>query len=755
MSSSSLTSHACSTSSNLSAALRQNIVFSAEVAHALANQLPIVALESTIISHGMPYPQNYQTALAVEQEARQLGVTPATIAILKGKIHVGLDSNSLEELARMGHKCHKCSRRDLSHILATHAYGATTVAGTMYIASLVGIKLFVTGGIGGVHRGVEETMDISADLTELGRTPVTVVCAGVKSILDIGKTLEYLETQGVSVVAFGTKEFPAFFTAHSGFEAPLSLNTTQEVAKLISAQHLLQLQSGIVVAVPIPESDAAAAKPTEVATQQALKEAKEQNVQGREITPFLLQRINELTQGASLKSNIALIKNNVRVGSRIALDLAHIQHGTHQHAHHSITSPGMITPPTEASKQNTNTSANSTNNNSTQDLFESPVVVGGTNLDVLGRPTPGSKFLLGTSNPGTLTRCWGGVGRNVAECMARLQTRPYMITAIGSDEQGEAMLQHSASIGLRTDYVLTSDQFNTSTYMAILDEKGDLFTTIADMAVCDTITPDKIPASWIKNAPLVVLDGNVSQAVIEHVSQLAAEQSIPVVFEPTSIEKSVRCMSALLKGHVHFITPSAEETLAMAEALGFNQVKIGKNKDAYEHNHDPKLVRAQCEFILSKIHDSYLKAKSTSAQAGAVYRPVHIISKRGAYGVMIASWFPNNGNKFSIVDIPAGKLDFIVNTSGAGDTLVGAMNWSLLTQAATKCHQQGKSKQHVKSFIGYTVEEVVTAVGYGMRAAEMTLQSDKSVNPEIVPEVLLKKQQDYLNKQKQQIASKL
>jgi len=296
--------------------------FGREVKEALANKLPIVALESTIITHGMPWPQNYHTAVEVENVVRKSGAVPATIAILNGEIHVGLDDANLQQLAKVGLKCKKVSRRDLASVIASKENGGTTVAATMWIAHKAGIDVFVTGGIGGVHRGGELTMDVSADLTELGRTNVCVVCAGVKSILDIPKTLEYLETQGVNVVSFNQDQFPAFFVPDSGTKSPRRLNTAEECAACLHASKQLNLDSGMVVAVPVPAHEAAKYEEIEMATDKALKETVEKKVVGRDITPYLLLRIAELTHGKSLKANIALIKNNAKVGSGIAVELS-------------------------------------------------------------------------------------------------------------------------------------------------------------------------------------------------------------------------------------------------------------------------------------------------------------------------------------------------------------------------------------------------------------------------------------------------
>ncbi|KAL1832122.1 hypothetical protein ACET3Z_001773 [Daucus carota] len=301
------------------------VKISPAVSQALSQGKAVVALESTIISHGMPYPQNLKTAKEVEAIVRENGAEPATIAILDGMPCVGLTSEELERLATLGTKCQKTARRDIAHVVATKGNGATTVSATMIFASMVGIPVFVTGGIGGVHRYGENTMDISSDLTELGRTPVAVISAGVKSILDIPRTLEYLETQGVCVTAYKTDEFPAFFSGQSSCKAPCRVNSPEDCARLIDANLNLQLGAGILIAVPIPEKHSAVGSVIESAIQRSLKEARDKNITGSAQTPFLLARVNELTGGASLASNIALVKNNALVGAQIATCLAQLR----------------------------------------------------------------------------------------------------------------------------------------------------------------------------------------------------------------------------------------------------------------------------------------------------------------------------------------------------------------------------------------------------------------------------------------------
>ncbi|PKU36068.1 pseudouridine-metabolizing bifunctional [Limosa lapponica baueri] len=296
------------------------------VQEALMAGRPVVALESTIITHGMAYPQNLRCmAREVEEIVRTNGAVPATVGILRGRIHVGLTDEELEFLASSKNVV-KVSRRDLPFVLSQGLSGGTTVSGTMIAAHKAGIPVFVTGGIGGVHRGGENTLDVSADLTELGRTPVAVVSAGVKSILDIGRTLEYLETQGVCVAAFGeSREFPAFFSRQSGFQAPYHVQDEEEAAKLIASALGLGLSSGVLIAVPCPEERATSGQVIEEAIQQALSEARSKGITGKEVTPFMLQKINELTDGTSLDSNLALIQNNARVGSCIAVALSKLQ----------------------------------------------------------------------------------------------------------------------------------------------------------------------------------------------------------------------------------------------------------------------------------------------------------------------------------------------------------------------------------------------------------------------------------------------
>ena len=291
-----------------------------EVAAALAEGKPVVALESTIISHGMPYPQNVETALNVERIVRENGAVPATIAVIGGRLKAGLTAEEIEYFGKKGQAIAKASRRDLAVLCARGEDGATTVTTTMIIAHMAGIKIFATGGIGGVHRGAETTMDISADLEELGQTPVMVVCAGAKSILDLGLTLEYLETKGVPVIGYGTKELPAFYTRSSGFSVDYQIDTPHELAKAFKVQNELGFPGGMLVTNPIPEKYAMPPETINAAIDQAIGECNEKGIHGKQTTPFLLARVAELTGGNSLASNIQLVYNNAKIAALTAAE---------------------------------------------------------------------------------------------------------------------------------------------------------------------------------------------------------------------------------------------------------------------------------------------------------------------------------------------------------------------------------------------------------------------------------------------------
>lgn len=301
--------------------MRRFLTCSDEVAHALESAAPVVALETTILSHGMPYPQNVETALAVEAIVREEGCVPATIALLGGRIHVGLSSEQIEYFGT-AQGVLKLSRADLPYAIAAGKDGATTVAGTMLCANLAGVAVFATGGVGGVHRGAEHSMDVSADLEELARTPVAVVCAGAKALLDLPKTLEVLETRGVPVIGYQVSEFPAFWSRSSGLCVPMRFDAPEDIADFLRVKRELGIESGTLVANPIPEADEIGAQEMRGYIETAVEEARANAITGKAVTPWLLDRILQLTNGRSLVANVALVKNNARLAARIARALA-------------------------------------------------------------------------------------------------------------------------------------------------------------------------------------------------------------------------------------------------------------------------------------------------------------------------------------------------------------------------------------------------------------------------------------------------
>ncbi|XP_041254655.1 pseudouridine-metabolizing bifunctional protein C1861.05-like isoform X6 [Onychostruthus taczanowskii] len=470
------------------------------VQEALVEGRPVVALESTIITHGMAYPLNLSMAREVEEIVRINGAVPATVGILRGQIHVGLTDEELEFLASSKNAV-KVSRRDFPFVLSQGLSGGTTVSGTMIMAHKAGIPVFVTGGIGGVHRDGENTLDVSADLTELGRTPVAVVSAGVKSILDIGRTLEYLETQGVCVAAFGeSREFPAFFSRQSGFQAPYHVRDEEETAKLIDSALGLGLSSGVLIAVPCPQERAAEGQAIEKAIQQALSQARSKGITGKEVTPFLLQKLTKLTDGKSLDSNLALIQNNARVGSCIAVALSKLQKARRkgsQPRRKDMTAP-------------------------------QPVVIGGINVDFIAKAQNSEILGGGQTNAGRVRRTFGGVGRNLADCLSRLGQAPLLLSAVGKDEHLESVLHYCHHM---------VSQFKEN--------------------LCQ--------------APLVCIDGNVPLSTIQYVCQLAREHQLAEL--PSRLEDVVQAAVALacpLLAHLHcvVVTLGAHGVLLCGKSLG-------------------------------------------------------------------------------------------------------------------------------------------------------------------------------------------
>ncbi|XP_033232221.1 pseudouridine-metabolizing bifunctional protein C1861.05 isoform X2 [Belonocnema kinseyi] len=569
-------------------------VYGSHVLEAMNNGLPIVALESTIITHGMPYPENLKTALQVEDAVRKNGAVPATIAILEGKVHIGINQDEIERLSQTPRqKVIKCSRRDFPFVISQKLNGSTTVCGTMLMAKQVGIQIMATGGIGGVHRGAEINFDVSADLMELSRTPVAVVCAGVKAILDIPKTLEYLETEGVPVVTLGdSNNFPAFYCRETfdKIKSPMRVSTSKEAAHLIRAQRKLNLNTGMLLAVPIPEFHALNPEEIEESIQKALKKANTKNIFGKEITPFLLQEIAELTAGRSVQANIALITNNAKVAAEIARNLTIENDYDHFRPYR---------------------------------LKGKPVVIGGAVFDTTLQMKELKITFNGSTHKGQSREACGGVGRNVASALINLGVDgTKLISVVGNDDAGKAVIQ-TLQEGADTIHILTDartarfkfgnsiiggfftldifcrkfsnsvnggssfwttilftprnqikQRSNDATlrehqrYTAILDNNGECCFGIGEMEIFSEISSSLIKKhhSKLQEADLIVLDGNPPIETMRTVLDIAENYRKTVWYEPTDIHKALKIFEAgsQWKNVLHFVSPNKNELLAMA-----------------------------------------------------------------------------------------------------------------------------------------------------------------------------------------------
>ncbi|XP_069551296.1 uncharacterized protein [Brachyistius frenatus] len=640
------------------------------VSQALAENKPVVALESTIITHGMPYPLNLRTAKEVEAIVRAEGATPATVAVIDGEVHVGLSSEELDHLAQCKSSL-KVSRRDLPYVISKSLSGGTTVSATMIAAHRAGIPVFVTGGIGGVHRDGENSLDISADLTELGRTPIAVVSAGVKSILDIGRTLEFLETQGVCVATYGaSNNFPAFFSPESGFTSAYHVCNPEEAAKLIASTLSLGLQSGVLLAVPIPEEHAAAGQQIEEAIQAALTEASDTGVTGRDVTPFILQNVNELTRGKSLQANIALIHNNAKVGSQIACALSkQMNEKTLKSKTHL---PGKLS----------------------RDSESDIVVIGGINVDFIAKGKT-KRLRFGQTNTGSVCQSFGGVGRNIADSLSRLGHRPLLISATGADSNSDAVFNYCKH--MNTSGVARIEEQSTATYCAVITESGELSIGLGDMDVHQQITEQYVSQfeKSLSSATLVCLDGNIPVSTINYVCSVAKKHNINVWYEPTDIEKACKPFLSDAWKSLSYSSPNLAELCIMNKTLGVETpaelpstldemlcIAVALSRPLLEHLHCLVVTLGANGVLLCGEHD-----------AGTVnLKP----KKQKRKGQLCALHYP------TLTVTPEETM----NVSGAGDSLAGALMAGIL---------QGKDTD--------------SCVRMGLHAARMSLASQHPIAP--------------------------
>lgn len=542
-------------------AWRRCLHISREVSQALAAGRPVVCLESTIVTHGMPYPRNLEMARQVEQVVRRGGGVPATIAILDGEPRVGLDEGALERLAKTGTRARKISRRDMAACVAERATGGTTVSATMILARKAGIRVFVTGGIGGVHRNGESTMDVSNDLQELARNEVAVVCAGPKAILDIPRTLEYLETMGVTVTTVGQRNLPAFYSRDSGLKSPHVSPDAAHVAQLIAANRTLGLGSSTLVCVPCPAEAALGKAFMDRVIEYALSDAEAQSIGGKDTTPFLLQAVSEATQGRSLAANIALVLENARVGTEIAVRLAELEGGAPPPARDEAIREA-------AQLQGARVEADLPQTRSKVDVAVVGSLAIDLTCDVEGAKTKQVGDLLDTSSPGKIQRTVGGVGANIARAAAATGSSAALISAIGNDIDGQYALRSLDT--LSTDHVLQIEDGTTATYCCV-QLGGKLVLAVADMHIAEQLSPEHIAESLNELKPLwVVCDANLSVAALDAALETAQSLGASVLYEPVSVSKSARLFDTALtcspSHKVDCITPNIHELGALFAA---------------------------------------------------------------------------------------------------------------------------------------------------------------------------------------------
>ncbi|KAH8100660.1 indigoidine synthase A-like protein, partial [Cristinia sonorae] len=693
-----------------------------EVQEALAHKRPLVALETTIVTHGMPHPTNLHTARSIERIVRENGAIPATIGIIQGRVKIGLEPHELERLADVANNPSvvKVSRRDIGPVISLKGDGGTTCSSTLIFAALAGIKVFATGGLGGVHRGGERSMDVSADLQELTRCSVGLVSAGVKSILDIGRTLEYLETLGVPVVSYGeTSDFPAFYTRRSGFQSPWHTNDSSTAASILLTQHQLGMNNGVMFAVPIPEKYELVGQEIQNAVELAVKEAEENGInrRGKEVTPWLLKRVSELTAGKSLPSNIALIENTALNQGNGFIVYSHIESLVQLLFSLESASATLVKDSPQASQTV---------------AFDSPrlVVIGSSAVDISAQVVKDTDFVTHSTVPGAVTMSLGGVGRNMAEAAHRKLTATsttfindtVLVSAIGRDSFGRLLSDETKQIGMRTDGFINTISGRTAVCNLILDTCGGLTGGIADMDIIHSLDGDVVLGALNKYTPeLVAVDGNLSEKALASVVQFCNKRHIPVFFEPTSVTKSARILPAIASSTathppISFASPNLLELAHMYKLAGESPLELTQRStwwDAidsmglgseFRMDLEQLSKRAASDNDPSKGRLSFLLDKGI-AQMAIHLLPFlqHIIIKCGDVGVIVvfrtaatsqSSWIHERSNVHARQVVARGQdgsclvfkhfpaihltTEDIVNVTGAGDSLVGSILSSLV-----------------------------------------------------------------------------
>ncbi|CCG80975.1 Pseudouridine-metabolizing bifunctional protein C1861.05 [Taphrina deformans PYCC 5710] len=739
-----------------------------DVQDALQQHLPVVCLESTIITHGMDYPANLRMARQVEKVIEDCGAVPATIAILNGVPQIGLEDADLEFLARTGKQARKVSRRDMAACQADLATGGTTVSGTMILAKKAGIDVFVTGGIGGVHRGAATTMDVSNDLNELSKNDVAVICAGPKAILDIPLSLEYLETMGVTVTTIGQTNLPAFYSRDSGLKSPQTSSTVEDAAKLINANQQLQLGSSVLVCVPIPEDASIDGNEMRLVIDAAVKQAEAQGIRGKDTTPFLLSAVSKATKGRSLEANIRLVMENARIGAQIAIHLARLK--SESRSVSSMSSRDVEVPPVAARLDDDQsqyvarslqdledglslheTASRATSSELSDDFAAtmSPrvMVVGGVAVDIacnIAQPLTKLEKMLYTSNPGSVERSVGGVAGNIARAVAKVGLNVSLVSIFGGsassrssqsqpDIDAKFILDSLSDDNVALQMSCTPDT-RTATY-TVVQAKGELLVAVADMEIFEKEHVDLMETLITKDFQAVIFDANIPQ-VVNEIAKNGARAEV-ICFEPTSVPKASRIFDlggiqydqgVWPSNKINLTTPNIYELEAMfSSAQRSGQFEQQRWWEVINSLNIAAEFRGKLEHFIRK-HKSI---RIDLEQIGAVQQAIHLLPffeniylTMGGSGVLSfhlrateESQFEHKNNVLAqrsqdctvyIAYHAALKAPVLVSDSGAGDTFTGVLVAALV---------QGRSS--------------TDSVQMAQQAAILTLGSRESVSPQI------------------------
>ncbi|KAF9535420.1 indigoidine synthase A-like protein [Crepidotus variabilis] len=747
-----------------------------EVEEALAHNKPVVALETALVTHGLPHPASLDVPVKLEKIVRSQGSIPATIGLVGGRVKIGLERNELERLADRRGRPAKISRRDIAAAIATGRDGGTTCSATLVFAALAGIKVFATGGLGGVHRGGENSLDISADLQELARCPVGLVSSGVKSILDIKRTLEYLETLGVPVISYSkTKEFPAFFSRHSGHNVPWNMDDPLTAAKLLYTQNQLGLQNGALIAVPIPEEHEAAGKEIQKLVDQAVRESEENgaNRLGNDTTPWLLDRIAKLSQGRSLTNNIALLENTAVVGGQIAVEYQKLagkesprMNPSSSFRNYSVSLLGV--------QQNLVQSSSNSSQIPPAAIVPHPsdanvIIVGCAAVDVTAQETVGLSPELAkhSTTPGRVNLSLGGVGRNIAEATHRVMKAKFpglsslLLAPIGEDPFAQIISSGLQTSGMRTDGLITFVDEDTAVCNMVLDGQGGLVGGVADMKINEKITADAIIPHLTKHVPsLVALDGNITPATLQALVAYCNEHRLKVLFEPTSVIKSNSVLPAVaaalkeeyLGAPITYCTPNLLELNQLYEMAQSEQYGLMESQSWWSVVDSLNLgtaFRMELEQLsrrpITETNSRPGNTLSFLVEQGVAQKAIHLlpffqhlIIKCGDQGVLVvmnispldaatSGWKNEKSNPRQRHIVATGKsgeiiviqhfpplpVEAVMNVTGAGDSFVGALLATLANSPAAP----------------YNPKTLNEAVSTAQKAAVLTLQSPFAVSP--------------------------